>query len=119
MLNDDSKERTFCYIADCILVLLNILLYSKDFVYNVGGRDRISIRELAQEICSLTGSTCGKAVPGARRQKHEVSPDRVQLDIGKACTEFRLETFKPFRENLARQRRKNSRLWNCGAPGPR
>jgi UDP-glucuronate decarboxylase len=103
MLDDGSKERTFCYIADCMLMLLNILLYGKDFVYNVGGRDRISIRKLAQEICSLTDSTL-VVKPSRERaaQNIEVSPDRVQLDIGKVCTEFKLETFKPFREGLAR-----------------
>ncbi|MDP4109976.1 MAG: NAD-dependent epimerase/dehydratase family protein, partial [Bacillota bacterium] len=31
MLDDGSKKRTFCYIADCVLMLLNVLLYGKDF----------------------------------------------------------------------------------------
>ncbi|HHV31495.1 MAG TPA: NAD-dependent epimerase/dehydratase family protein [Clostridiales bacterium] len=113
MLDDGRKERTFCYIADCMLMLLNILLYGKEFVYNVGGRDRISIRELAQEICSLTGSTL-TVKPSQERtaQSIEVSPDRVQLDIGKVCTEFHLETLKPFREGLARTIAWNRQLLN-------
>lgn len=103
MLDDGSKVRTFCYIADCVLMLLNILLYGKDFVYNVGGKDRITIRNLAEQICSLTGSTLETAVSTERTAKNiEVSPTRVELDIGKICTEFQLPPLKPFSEGLAR-----------------
>lgn len=103
MLDDGSKVRTFCYIADCVLMLLNILMYGKDFVYNVGGKDRITIRNLAEQICSLTGSTLETAISTEQAAKNiEVSPTQVELDIGKICTEFQLPQLKPFREGLAR-----------------
>ena len=103
MLDDGSKVRTFCYIADCALMLLNILVYGSDFVYNVGGKDSVSIKRLAEEICSLTGSTL--AVELSQQQTMQivkVSPQHVQLDIGKILTEFRLEPLKPFNEGLRR-----------------
>lgn len=103
MLDDGSKVRTFCYIADCVLMLLNIMLYSKDFVYNVGGSDRITIRNLAEEICSLTGSTLETAAAQKLADRNiEVSPKHVELDISKICTEFQLLPFKPFKEGLKR-----------------
>lgn len=103
MLDDGRKLRTFCYIADCVLMLLNILLYGADFVYNVGGKDSISIRSLAEEICSLTGSTLAAAESQQlTAQNIKVSPERVELDIKKVCTEFKIESFKPFREGLER-----------------
>lgn len=103
MLDDGSKERTFCYIADCVRMLLNILLYGKDFVYNVGGTERITIRSLAQEIAALTGSTLSVKDAGEGRTENiQVSPERVGLDIRKVCSEFSLDDLKPFREGLRR-----------------
>jgi len=106
MLDDGSKVRTFCYIADCALMLINVLLYGTGFVYNVGSKDSISIRGLAEEICLLTGSTLATTVVEECKQYPEqnikVSPKRVELDIRKICTEFKLEQFKPFKEGLER-----------------
>lgn len=108
MLDDGSKVRTFCYVADCVLMLINILLYGTDFVYNVGNKDSISIRKLAEEICSLTGSTLAVEVTQLLPEQNiKVSPERVELDIKKICTEFKLDTFKPFKEGLA-----NTIEWN-------
>lgn len=116
MLDDGSKIRTFCYIADCVLMLLYIMLYGKDFVYNVGGKDNVSIRSLAEEICLLTGSALSGEI-GCKEtlQNVKVSPKLVNLDITKVCSEFPLPPFKPFREGLAR-----TIEWNksaCGLPG--
>jgi UDP-glucuronate decarboxylase len=103
MLDDGYKERTFCYVADCVLLLLNVLLYGRDFVYNVGGGERITIRKLAEEICALTGSTLSVGVSVERpAQNVEVSPKLIELDISKISKEFDLPPFKPFREGLKR-----------------
>lgn len=103
MLDDGSKKRTFCYIADSVLMLLNILLYGSGFVYNVGGGDTITIRQLAEEICALTGSTLS-AVPAApaTSQDIKVSPPVVELDTSKVRSEFNLPPPLPFKEGLAR-----------------
>lgn len=103
MLDDGGKRRTFCYIADCVLVLLNILLYGKELVYNVGGNDTVSIRELAQEICALTGSVL-EAAPSQALSSADVmvSPKLVALDIKKIQREFQLPAFKPLHEGLIR-----------------
>ncbi len=103
MMDDGNKIRTFCYIADCVLMLLHILIYGKDFVYNVGGKDSISIRSLTEEICLLTGSTLSEEITCEEKfQNVKVSPRMVKLDITKVCAEFSLPPFKPFREGLAR-----------------
>lgn len=103
MLDDGSKIRTFCYIADCVLMLLYILLYGKEFVYNVGGTDSISIRTLAEEICLLTGSTLSEEFSDRKSLKDvKVSPKKVKLDVSKVLNEFPIPPFKPFREGLMR-----------------
>jgi UDP-glucuronate decarboxylase len=115
MQDDGSKIRTFCYIADCVLMLLNVMIYGKDFVYNVGGKDDISIRSLAEEICLLTGSKLsGEIVYKESPQDIRVSPKLVKLDITQICNEFNLPPFKPFREGLAR-----TIEWNRAANGSR
>lgn len=110
MLDDGSKVRTFCYIADCALMLLDIIIYGSDFVYNVGVKDLISIRCLAEEICTLTGSIL-EVESSEQLSLHniKVSPKHIELDIGKICNEFRVEPFKPFKEGLAR-----TIEWNMG-----
>lgn len=103
MQDDGSKIRTFCYIADCVLMLLYIMIYGKDFVYNVGGQDSISIRYLAEEICRLTGSELSEEIAINEKMKDiKVSPKLVKLDISKVCSEFQLPSFKLFREGLSR-----------------
>lgn len=114
MLDDGSKVRTFCYIADCALMLLYIIAYGKDFVYNVGGLDSISIKKLAEEVCSVTGSTLTINNPEKRQAFEEikVSPDRVQLDISKVCSEFGIKHFKPLKEGLFRTIQWNKDKYN-------
>lgn len=103
MLDDGSKERTFCYVADCVLMLLYVLLYGEDCVYNVGGGKRITIRQLAEEICLQTGSRLfvGSeellSAPTIRS-----SPDCIELDTSKIRSEFSLPALKPLQEGLSR-----------------
>jgi UDP-glucuronate decarboxylase len=102
MIDDGSKTRTFCYIADCVLMLLYVLIYGRGFVYNVGGSDRITVKELAEEICRITGSVLESAgTQVASNRDIKVSPDIVELDTRKIRSEFSLPPFKPLREGLA------------------
>lgn len=103
MLDDGKKVRTFCYAADCAAMLLSVLLHGKDIVYNVGGTDRLTIRQLAEEICRQTGSSLTVGQPRLPSEKEvEVSPEAVELDLTKIRSEFDLPPFMPFREGLAR-----------------
>lgn len=103
MLDDGRKMRTFCYVADCAAMLLSILLSGRDIVYNVGGTDRLTIRQLAEEICRQTGSSLTVGQHHLASEKEvEISPEAVELDVTKVRSEFNLPPFLPFREGLAR-----------------
>jgi len=104
MLDSGSKIRTFCYISDCVLMLLNIMLYGTELVYNVGGKENITIRKLAEEICAITGSKLSVNENSGQEsdEKVKVSPQKVQLDISRVCSEFGLDKFKPMSEGLKR-----------------
>ncbi len=56
----DSGEaiRTYCYITDVIEMFWNVLLFGKEPLYNIGGKSRVSILELA----NLIGSELNKPV---------------------------------------------------------
>lgn len=55
-MNDDGSNLiTYGYIADIIQMLLNIILYGKDYCYNVAGQTRISFRQLAEEVAKCCG----------------------------------------------------------------
>ncbi len=103
MMDSGSKIRTFCYIADCVLMLLNIMLYGTQLVYNVGGKESITIRKLAEQICDITGSKLSVENPGYNfAEKVKVSPQHVELNIGRICSEFGINEFKPMSEGLKR-----------------
>lgn len=103
MLDSGSKVRTFCYIADCVLMLLNITLYGTELVYNVGGKESITIRKLAEEICDITGSRLTvENSEQASAENVKVSPQHVELNIERICSEFGLDSFKPMSEGLKR-----------------
>lgn len=53
LLDEGSAMRTYGYISDVVIMLLNILIDNKYAVYNVGGKSRISIKELAQMIGNI------------------------------------------------------------------
>lgn len=93
--------RTYCYVADCVTMLLKILLYGKSFIYNVGGIERLTISELAQMICEITHSKM--ILPEkSGNQIIENTPDVVQLDISKYKLEFGDFTFTSLNAGLQR-----------------
>ena len=50
LLDTGLSMRTYGYISDVVIMLLNILIKSDHPVYNVGGRSVISIQDLAKKI---------------------------------------------------------------------
>ena len=100
LLDQGEQERAWCYSADCVVMLLHILLYGTSLVYNVGGKHPISIKKLAEMICELTGASY--ALP---KNKQEVSflksaPLRVEMDITKVTEEFNLGDFVDIKSGL-------------------
>ncbi len=107
LLDQGQQIRTWCYVSDCAVMLYNILLYGQSFVYNVGGRDTVSIKQLAEIICDLTNATY--SLPSQKRNRDFLkhAPDRVELDIQKIATEFDLGSFVDLRQGL-----QNTIKWN-------
>ncbi|WP_346671648.1 NAD-dependent epimerase/dehydratase family protein [Helicobacter pullorum] len=54
LLDSGLAKRRFLYITDCIFMLLNIAINSKENLYNISNDEDISILELARVICEIT-----------------------------------------------------------------
>jgi len=90
LLDTGSAIRTYCYITDAIEMFFNIMLHSKETVYNVGGISRVSILELAEEI----GNKLGKPVSTPDKTEEVLgNPKVVNMSIDKYCKEFNKNTF--------------------------
>jgi len=50
-----TARRTYCYVSDAVEILWHILLRGTRPIYNVGGKSRITIAELADRIGVLLG----------------------------------------------------------------
>lgn len=101
MVDDGKDLRCFCYISDAMREMLDILLFGKDIIYNVGsGEEEISILDLARLIGKhfsvpvTPGPGKDFAVAGA--------PSRVHLDMKKVRDEFRFTPRVHMEEGLRR-----------------
>jgi len=57
VFGDGSQTRSFCYVDDLIEGIFRLLLSDYAYPVNIGNPDEISIREFADEIIKLTGTT--------------------------------------------------------------
>ena len=91
MIDDGRDLRCFCYISDVLRQLVNILLFAKETIYNVGSsEEEVNIKRLADIIEELIGA---KVFPGPGKTKEVIgAPSRVCLDMTKLEREF---GFKP------------------------
>ena len=54
LLDSGSAIRSYVYISDVIKMIIDVLISSKDTIYNVGGKSKITIYQLAKEIGKIT-----------------------------------------------------------------
>lgn len=101
MLDAGHQRRAWCYVSDCAAMLLNIMLQGQDFIYNVGGRNPVSIRDLAELICRLTGATL--ELPKEETGRLALGADHVELDLTRLMSEFKnCADLIPVQEGLRR-----------------
>jgi dTDP-glucose 4,6-dehydratase len=57
VFGDGSQTRSFCYVDDLVEGIYRLLLSDYHLPVNIGNPDEITIREFAEEIIKLTGSS--------------------------------------------------------------
>lgn len=80
VFGDGSQTRSFCYVDDLIEGIYRLLFSDYNLPVNIGNPDEISIKEFAEEIIKLTG-TSQKII---YRELPADDPQQRQPDISKA-----------------------------------
>ncbi|HPZ88061.1 MAG TPA: GDP-mannose 4,6-dehydratase, partial [Flavihumibacter sp.] len=57
VFGDGSQTRSFCYVADLVEGIYRLLLSDYAYPVNIGNPDEITLKEFAEEIIKLTGTT--------------------------------------------------------------
>lgn len=99
MMDEGKVLRQLSFITDTIEMILNIMLSGQDVIYNVGGIDLKSIREIAEAIAKNEGvevklPEVSSSVGG--------TPKSLILDITKYINEFGCPDFIPYEKGLAK-----------------
>ncbi len=97
LLDAGTAVRTYCYVADAVELLWQMLLHGEEAVYNAGGRSSVSIAELATIIGRIVG------VPVTVPSTHaEVAgaPAALRLDLTKTDAEFHKTIYVGLEEGL-------------------
>lgn len=95
---DGRQTRTFCYVDDVVEGICRLLQSDHSLPVNIGGTEEITIKQLAEEIISLTGSESEiKYLP-----LPEDDPAKRKPDISKAGKLLDWRPEIPFIEGLKR-----------------
>ncbi len=57
VFGDGSQTRSFCYVDDLVEGIYRLLLSDYQYPVNIGNPDEISLKDFAEEIIKLTGTT--------------------------------------------------------------
>lgn len=85
LMDDGSDIRSYIYIDDCIEGIFNILLQGKHNLYNIGGKDLLTIYNLAEVVGKITNAT---VKTGEKKNKLKNSPNKACVDITRYESEF-------------------------------
>ena len=96
-MDDGRATRTYCYVADTVEIMMNILANSNDCLYNVGGESRTTIANLAKLIGSVMNVPV--IIPEVKKSL-QGAPGDVMLDITKIKKEFNKSYFVSLEEGL-------------------
>lgn len=99
MMDEGKVLRQLSFITDTIEMILNIMLSGKESIYNVGGVDLKSIREIAEVIAKNAGvevklPEVSSSVGG--------TPKSLILDITRYINEFGCPNFISYEKGLAK-----------------
>ena len=57
VFGDGSQTRSFCYVDDLVEGIYRLLMSDYAYPVNIGNPDEISLKDFAEEIIKLTGTT--------------------------------------------------------------
>jgi len=99
LVDQGQAWRTYCYVSDAVETMWEILLHGTESIYNVGGKSRTTIAQLAEQISKLLEVSV--KIPDIERGLTG-APDDVYLNLSKIETEFGKTKFVNLEEGLSR-----------------
>ncbi len=99
MLDAGSSRRIYCYVSDTVEILWKILMLGKDVVYNVGGNEVTSIRDVAEIIAQIQNV---RVIVPADDKGLKDAPKVVAMSIDKVVKEFDKKSFVSLKEGLTK-----------------
>jgi len=100
LLDGGSASRTYCYVANAVNMMWNILLKGEKTTYDVGGESSVKIYQLANMIAEMTGASV--EIPVDDGNRIDGSPDRVHFNMDKYNNEFGKQNYLSLEEGLRR-----------------
>ena len=100
MLDSGDAFRTYIYVTDAVDLIYRILFFGESDIYNLGGKSRLKICDLA----ILIGKNLNVPVlaPKDDLLKIQGSPDDVFVDMGKAEIEFNRKNYVELDQGLTK-----------------
>lgn len=84
MRDRGEAMRAYCYVEDTAAMLVNVLFYGTQPIYNIGGIHQCTILQLAQEIACRTDAE----VLAPKDSTTSGAPEVVFLDTARYCSDF-------------------------------
>jgi nucleoside-diphosphate-sugar epimerase len=98
LLDQGLAQRTYLYVTDAVEMLFKILFFGVSDIYNVGGKSRTTIGELAQAVGRFLNVPV--VIPTDSSGGLAGAPNDVILDTTKIADEFEKVVFVPFDQGL-------------------
>lgn len=102
LLDVGSAVKTYGYVADVVMMIFYVLLHGSDYVYNIGGKDTLSILDLAKKIGLYLHVPVAVPVKNSGLKHIGKDPQFVKIDLTKICSEMKKFSFTPFDEGLGK-----------------
>lgn len=102
LMDQGRAIKTWGYISDIVSMLLNVVIHGSELIYNVGGVDSVSIKDMALEVGRQTGAVVVIPTLNANKQHIATDPQVVKLDLSKYSQEFGRPKFVSFTEGIQR-----------------
>lgn len=102
LLDSGKSTRTYGYIGDSVAMILFIAFYGNNFIYNVGGKNTLSVLELAKKIAKKCN--VDYVVPSNISKLAYVGkdPEIVKLNLSKITKKMKKLKFISFNKGLSR-----------------
>jgi len=98
LFDDGTSFRKYQHISDCCIMLFNILFRGKSEVYNVGGKEEVTIYDMA----NIIGNKFNKEVVKGEVNNEVASsaPKKVSISLDRYETEFDKFDFMSFGDGM-------------------